>query len=174
MAAKQKKSTILQPLRASTWPVMRKSFAKYGFSATDILTNWRAIVGDELAVRATPHRISWPRASTSFSSDVKVPREKNGGTLIVQAHDGPSAVEIQYMELEIIERINVFYGYSAIIRLKVIQGSPGFRRPERINKRKALSDEQTRYLDTLGQTDLGEPLSKALYRLGEQIYGKSK
>ncbi len=54
MASTRKKSQILQPLRQSTWPVMRKSFAKYGFSATDILLNWRAIVGDELAQRAVP------------------------------------------------------------------------------------------------------------------------
>ena len=171
MAPRSKKFSFLQPLRQSTWPVMKKSFEKYGFSATDILINWRAIVGDDLSARAIPHRISWPR---SLSSATRNHNGIKGGTLIVQAEDGPSAVEIQYLELEIVERINVFYGYSAITRIKVIQGPLGFRHPERQNKRKALSDEQTRHLDSLSQTTLEAPLSKALYRLGEQIYGKGK
>jgi len=174
MASTRKKSQILQPLRQSTWPVMRKSFAKYGFSATDILLNWRAIVGDELAQRAVPHRISWPRNSSSLPPLTGGGREKEGGTLIVQAEDGPSAVEIQYLELEIVERINVFYGYSAIVRLKVIQGTPGLFRPRRPKKRKKLSDEQIRHLDGLGQSELSEPLAQALHRLGEQIYSKTK
>ncbi len=174
MASTRKKSQILQPLRQSTWPVMRKSFAKYGFSASDILLNWRAIVGDELAQRAVPHRISWPGKSSSLPPLNGGAREKKGGTLIVQAEDGPSAVEIQYLELEIVERINVFYGYSAIIRLKVIQGTPGLSRPLRPKKRKKLSDEQNRHLDNLGQTIHSDPLAKALHRLGQQIYSKPK
>lgn len=149
---------------------MRKSFAKYGFSATDILMNWPAIVGSELAGRAVPHRISWPRSSMSQTDR----GQKQGGTLIVQAEDGPSAVEIQYLELEIIERINVFYGYSAIIRLKVIQGSFGTHSPEPPKKKKTLSDEQNRHLQKLSESDLEEPLSQALLRLGEQVYGKSE
>ena len=174
MATKPKKSSILQPLGASTWPILRKSFAKYGFSAADILVNWRAIVGDELAQRAIPHRITWPRSASVLSSLPQGSRTKNGGTLIVQAEDGPSAVEIQYLELDIIERINVFYGYSAIIRLKVIQTSSGLRLPERAKKRKDLSDEHYRHLDSLSSTSLDEPLSRALYRLGERVYGRSK
>ena len=174
MASTRKKSLILQPLRQSTWPVMRKSFARYGFGASDILTNWRAIVGDELAQRAVPHRISWPGKSSSLPPLAGAALEKNGGTLIVQAEDGPSAVEIQYQELEIVERINVFYGYSAIVRLKVIQGIPGPGRQQPLKKRKKLSDEQNRHLDSLSQTTLSDPLANALHRLGEQIYGKSK
>jgi len=119
MVSKAKKSSILQPLRQSTGPLLRKSFAKYGFAASDILLNWRAIVGDELAERAVPHRISWPRSPTSLPAPQQGHGARKGGTLIVQAEDGPSAVEIQYLELEIVERINVFYGYSAITRLKV-------------------------------------------------------
>jgi len=172
--AKKPKNKILQPLHQSTWPIMQKSFAKHGFSATDILTNWRAIIGDELAERAVPHRISWPKSSASQSFSTYTERSNKGGTLIVQAQDGPSAVEIQYLELEIVERINVFYGYSAITRLKVIQGAPNLCHPKRPIKKKALSDEQNRHLDNLNQTDLDESLSKALYRLGEQIYGQSK
>ena len=131
-------------------------------------------MGDDLGARAIPHRISWPRATSSPSSSIRNVRDKIGGTLIVQAEDGPSAVEIQYLELEIVERINVFYGYSAITRLKVIQGASGFQRHERPVKRKKLSDEQNRQLDSLRQTTLDEPLSRALHRLGEQVYGRSK
>ncbi len=174
MAPKPKKSSILRPLHQNTWPVMRKSFAKYGFSASDTLINWRAIVGDELAERAVPHRISWPKSPSSLPPSTKGGRENKGGTLIVQAEDGPSAVEIQYLELEIVERINVFYGYSAIARLKVIQGTPGLSRPLRPKKRKKLSDEQNRHLDSLGQTTLSQPLARALHRLGQQIYSKPK
>ncbi len=171
MATKYKKSTILQPLNQSTWGVMRKSFERFGFSASDIVLNWRAIVGDDLAARATPQRIKWPRSSSSLP---RTSDHNNGGTLIIQAEDGPSAVEIQYQGLEIIERINVFYGYSAITRLKVIQGAPAPHRLERQKKKKSLSDEQSRHLDSLDQTAHEDPLSKALLRLGQQIYGRDK
>jgi len=85
MAAHQKKSSILQPLHRSTGPVLRKSLAKYGFAASDILLNWRAIVGDDLAGRAVPHRISWPRPSSSLPPPQSGHDARKGGTLIVQA-----------------------------------------------------------------------------------------
>ena len=173
MAAKPK-ITFLQPVHQCTWPVLQKSFAKYGFSASDILTNWRAIVGDELAARAIPHRISWPRSPKTISESLDGHQANGSGTLVVRAEDGPSAVEIQHLELEIIERINVFYGYSAIGRLKVIQGSLGFVRLERPKKRKQLSNDQARHLESLIETTLNGPLSEALNRLGRGVYSKSK
>ena len=151
---------------------MSKSFAKFGFSATDILVNWKAIVGDEMAARALPHRISWPALPKTMLRG-KLARTRNeGGTLIVRAEDGPSAVEIQYQELEIIERINVFYGYLAITRLKVIQGSSGFKTPARPVKKKVLTDEQKHHLDIVRQSVKSELLSDALCRLGAHIYSK--
>ncbi len=172
--AQESGKSILQPVQRSYWPIVQKSFAKYGFSAIDILLNWRAIVGDELANRAYPHRIRWPRADGHLPDSRQARNKKEGGTLIVRVEDGPSAVEIQYLELEIIERINVFYGYSAIARLKVTQGSLGSKPETRRRKQKALTDEQKHQLDSLCDSALSEPLSDALRRLGKNIYSTSK
>lgn len=85
--------------------------AKRGFAEPDILLRWPEIVGAELAEQVRPVQISYGRASPGF-----------GATLVVQV-PGARATEIEHSAGRIVERVNAFYGYRAVSRLRLTQAS---------------------------------------------------
>jgi len=97
---------------------LRDAAAGHGFSEPEVLLRWAEIVGDRLAGVCAPVKVSYSRA------------QDLGATLLVRA-DGPRAIEVEHLAPRILERINQFYGYRAVHRLKVTQatGSPGFAEP---------------------------------------------
>ena len=65
-------------------------------------------MGDNLYKKCIPIKITFP------------PKSRREGTLSLLV-DGPIAVEIQYHQDSIIEKINGYFGYSAIKTLKLTQ-----------------------------------------------------
>ena len=93
--------------------ITKAAFARYGFAQADVVANWNAIVGEELAAVSAPERIKWPRGAGEDA-------QKKGGTLVIRAAPG-RALELQYEASRIISRINSFFGYGAVASLKVMQ-----------------------------------------------------
>lgn len=93
--------------------ITKAAFARYGFAQADVVANWDAIVGGELAAVSAPERIRWPRGSGEEA-------QKQGGTLVIRAAPG-RALELQYEASRIISAINSFFGYGAVAQLKVVQ-----------------------------------------------------
>ena len=92
-------------------------FARYGFAYAGVLSEWSAIVGEELGRVSVPERIRWPR-STGSASDGR----KSGGTIVVRVAEG-RALEFQHLAPRLIERINRYYGFEAVAGVKVVQGT---------------------------------------------------
>ena len=107
--------TLDKPFRDLT----QAAFARYGFAYGELLSQWSAIVGDEIGNVCRPERINWPRQAGES-------RQRQGGTLILRATPG-RALELHYETPRLIERINAFYGYGAIAAIKVRQApsAPG-------------------------------------------------
>jgi hypothetical protein len=100
--------------------VGRTAFRKFGFVQSSVVTRWPEIVGPRHARACAPESIRFP------------PGEKHDGILqlvVVPAH----APLIQHVIPEIIERVNRFFGYNAVARVKLRQGAvaPPPARPER-------------------------------------------
>ena len=93
--------------------ITKAAFARYGFAQADVVANWDAIVGADLAAVSAPERIKWPRGAGEDA-------QKQGGTLVIRAAPG-RALELQYEASRIISRINSFFGYGAVASLKVMQ-----------------------------------------------------
>ena len=93
--------------------ITKAAFARYGFAQADVVANWDAIVGADLAAVSAPERIKWPRGAGEEA-------QKQGGTLVIRAAPG-RALELQYEASRIISRINSFFGYGAVASLKVMQ-----------------------------------------------------
>jgi hypothetical protein len=90
------------------------AFKSHGFAQADVLARWPEIVGEAIAAAARPERIRWPRTSLS-------PGKGTGGaTLFVKAMAG-RGLEVQQAVPLIIERINRFLGYGAIMAVKIQQ-----------------------------------------------------
>jgi len=88
----------------------RTAFRRFGFVQSSVVTRWPEIVGQHHARVCAPESIR-------FS-----PGEKSDGTLqlvVVPAH----APLIQHVIPEIIERVNRFFGYNAVVRVKLRQGA---------------------------------------------------
>ena len=87
----------------------RVAFRRFGFVQSSVVSRWPEIVGARHARVCAPEAIRFP------------PGEKRDGILqlvVVPAH----APLIQMVIPEIIERVNRFFGYSAVARVKLRQG----------------------------------------------------
>jgi hypothetical protein len=89
--------------------------AGHGFAEPEVLMRWPEVVGERLSGLCVPVKVSYPRT------------QRLGATLVVRA-EGARATEVEHLGPRIIERVNQYYGYRAIDRLKVTQttSSGGF------------------------------------------------
>ena len=87
----------------------RTAFRRFGFVQSSVVTRWPEIVGPTHARICAPESIRFPIG------------EKVDGILqlvVVPAH----APIIQHVIPEIIERVNRFFGYKAVAKVKIRQG----------------------------------------------------
>jgi hypothetical protein len=138
----------------ATSPIRRKR----GFFEASVFSDWTAIVGPDLGDQCVPLRL------------VRGP-EGEGGTLHVRV-TGPLALELQHLEPQVIERINGFYGFRAIARLRMHQGpiAPPVRKPVPVMPRASEADIATLEQQLSNVTD--PDLRRALRELGESIMAR--
>ena len=88
----------------------RTAFRRFGFVQSSVVSRWPEIVGEAHARVCAPESIRFP------------PGEKSEGILqlvVLPAH----APLIQHVIPEIVERVNRFFGYKAVARVKMRQGA---------------------------------------------------
>jgi len=88
-----------------------RSFRRFGFVQSSIVSRWSDIVGERYASVSSPESIRFPTG------------RKGGGALTLLV-DGAHAPLIQHLAPLIIERVNRFFGYSAVDRVVFRQGKP--------------------------------------------------
>lgn len=88
----------------------RTAFRRFGFVQSSVVTRWPEIVGERHARHCMPEAIRFP------------PGEKSEGILqlVVSAAHAPL---IQHVTPEIIDRVNRFFGYNAVAKVKIRQGA---------------------------------------------------
>jgi hypothetical protein len=100
--------------------ITRKAFEKYGFSSAALLTDWAAIVGGDIASYTQPERLKWARRVEAYSKVEDGAEGRPGATLVLRV-DGPRAIELQYKSRQILERVNAYFGYRAVIEMRFVQ-----------------------------------------------------
>lgn len=101
-------------LAESVAPLTASLAGKSGFAAARLRAEWPAIAGSHLAGRSRPERIIVPRGGRHVGS--------GGGILVVRVASGAFALELQHQEPLICERINGFFGWPAVGRLRFVHG----------------------------------------------------
>ncbi len=95
----------------------RTAFRRFGFVQSSVVTRWPEIVGERHARHCMPESIRFP------------PGEKSEGILqlvVSPAH----APLIQHVTPEIIDRVNRFFGYNAVAKVKIRQGAVQAPKPK--------------------------------------------
>jgi hypothetical protein len=87
----------------------RAAFRRFGFVQSSIVSRWDEIVGPRYARVSCPESIRFPAG------------KKADGTLELVV-EGAHAAMMQHVVPEIVERVNRFFGYSAVARVKMRQG----------------------------------------------------
>jgi len=157
---------MLERLDRQFNPVAGKALERFGFAYAEMIANWPAIVGDDLAAVSTPERVRWPRSGEAHEG------RGRGGTLVIAAEAG-HAIELQHDSERIIERINGYYGYEAITALKVRQTRVKRRPPPKARPAEMSAEESERLRHHL-ETIADEPLKAALERLGRGVLAGPK
>ncbi|MCG8593459.1 MAG: DUF721 domain-containing protein [Kiloniellales bacterium] len=100
----------LRPLAATLPKVTRKALGRRGLAEGSLIAEWPEIVGEALAARCLPLKLSFAD-----------PKRRAEGTLTLQV-ESAWTLELQHLSPQLIERINQTLGYAAVSRLAFRQG----------------------------------------------------
>ena len=140
-----------------------------GFAMTSLLSEWPAVVGEELARFTAPEKVVWPRRSEDREAASPQSAWRTDGAILVLKVDGPRAIEVQHRAEQILERVNMYFGYRAIAQLRFLQAPLPKAKGEAPAPAPASAEEPL--ILAPGVADTG--LAKALGRLGAGIRGKT-
>ncbi|MGB7374073.1 DUF721 domain-containing protein [Pontixanthobacter sp.] len=136
----------------------RTAFRRFGFVQSNVVTRWPEIVGPTHAKVCAPEAIRFP------------PGEKEDGILqlvVLPAH----APLIQHVIPEIMDRVNRFFGYQAVARVKIRQGAvkpPGdTQKPKSPPSLKPIPMELGESLRDIGDPELRTVLESLARSLGD-------
>jgi hypothetical protein len=90
--------------------VGRLAFRRFGFIQSSVVSRWREIVGERYAHASVPESIRFPQGK----------RQDGTLTLLVT---GAHAPMMSHVTGVIIERVNRFFGYSAVAKVVIRQGA---------------------------------------------------
>jgi hypothetical protein len=155
---KPRRLRVAERLQDEVRRLLRPSAKQFGFAIPDMLVAWSEIVGADLARRAMPEKLS---------------RGAEGAVLTIRAR-GPAALEIQHDAPRILERLNVFLGGQAIVRLKIHQGELSLPEAPREAPSKQLDPAKAQALEEhLASVD-HQGLKAALVRLGRAVLANAQ
>lgn len=147
---------------------MTPACRKRGFASVDIVTAWPDIVGERYGTRVLPDKLIWPR-QPELSDPEKPPQP---ATLVVHT-DGATAMMLSHDSAQVIERINTFYGWAAIGRIKILQKPVRTKQTEKPKPLRSLTEREEEKLDKSLEGVENDRLREALKKLGAQVIAKS-
>lgn len=144
---------------------VRRAAGRRGIAEARLLTHWPDVAGARLAQITRPTKV----------------KQRGGHALagvLVLSVDGARASEIEHEIPQIIERVNAFYGYSAIADVQLQRATgplPSLARPKPA-KAPEVSDLPTAQRETVENATRDvedDALRSALARLGANVMAKS-
>ncbi len=141
-------------------PFLKSLEARFGASVSPLAARWKEIVGETLAKRTEPVRLTKPRGGGPGVLELKV--------------DGPAAALVQHQAPDILERVKLVLGEGAVDKIRIVQGP--VRAPAATAKRPARRG--TGPLDAAAEAELAKGLAEvpdgelkaALLRLGRGVF----
>ena len=138
------------------------ALGRRGLAEANLLANWPNIVGAERAAVCLPEKLAFPRG------------QRNDGTLHLRVGSA-AALELQHDAPLLIERINGYFGYAAVARLRFLQAPLAGPKAKRVTTAKRRPDPSE--LATIRQrlqTIEDDEMRETLERLGLAILSESR
>ncbi len=123
---------------------------------------WEDIVGPNHADYTRPEKLEWPRA---YSDD-----EPFQPATLKIACDGARSIYVQHEAGQIVDRVNTFFGFYAVDRVRIVQkpvqstAKPCRKKPAPLDQR-----QKQRLADLLNSVE-DENLRNALQKMGEGVF----
>ncbi len=148
---------------AKTLPkITGQALGKRGFAQADLLGAWSGIVGQDIAAHCVPRKLDRPRPGQRRGAQAP------GGTLTLRVEAG-YALEIQHLEPVLLERINGYFGFQAVTRLRLLQGPGPAPKPPSAPPARAPDPAAERALHARLGGVADTDLRGALDRLGQAV-----
>lgn len=139
---------------------------KRGFATLDLVAHWPDIVGPVYAETTAPDQLSWPRRPKGL-----IEEEEHEPAVLTVRCSGAAAMRLTLEAPQLIERINTFFGYRLVGRLKPLQLPPVKIGPRPRPKPGQLSPEAEARVQTLAAGIADDGLKAAVERLGRAVSG---
>ena len=149
-------ATLAPEIRAIT----KKALGARGFAGSDILQFWEDIVGADLARGVVPQKLT-------FEKDNRM-----HGTLVVKSAGGAFAMLFEHQKERVMQRINAFFGYPAVSRIKIIQGALKIKSiPQKPVSKTIPKDELQALQEKVGIIE-DEELRERTFEIGKALLAK--
>ena len=149
-------------ISAMTKTLLKPMIDRYGMVYVNILLDWPSIVGERYAELTCVQQLKFP-------SD-----KKTDGVLSIRCVSAAIPI-LQASSPQIIERLNQYFGYRAIVQIRfqaglVLKKAP----PKKTIADKPLSTEANEKINTIINDVTNDDLRLALQRLGEGIFKEAE
>lgn len=131
---------------------------RFGQGPGALQARWREIVGDDIARRTEPVKLTKPRGGGPGALEIRVA--------------GAGAALIQHQATEIVARVNLFLGQGAVNKLRIVQGPLRNLVPEATQPRRKAPPLDAAQEAALAASLAGAPdgpLKAALLSLGRGV-----
>lgn len=139
-----------------TQRLVKPVFKSRGLMEGKIITHWPQIVGEKFAHMSFAEKITFPKGSRSE------------GTLHLNVTSS-GALLFQYAQDLILERVNTFFGYKALSKLRMIHGLTLQGKAKMPSPPKILTEEERVWLEKQIEGIEDIELRVYLQKLGEAI-----
>jgi hypothetical protein len=135
--------------------VLDPAARRRGLAEAGVLSDWPRIVGEVLAARCQPVKLTGGDRG-------------HGGVLHVHVA-GSAALELQHSEPQLLERINSYFGYPAVARLRLIRAPLALPRRTAATARKPLDAAARADIEAVVRPVADDGLRAALSGLGAAL-----
>ena len=138
--------------------VTGKALGRRGLAFGSLLAEWPSIAGPRFAERTLPFRIVYPKG------------RRDEAVLHLRVSSSV-ALDVQHLAPQLVERINGFFGYRAVARLKLIHAvrAPSGHHAPRL---RPLSAAETEAIDSATRTIPDSDLGTALGAFGRALIAR--
>lgn len=156
----ERRQGSLRALSRSVDQITRQVLGRRALAEAGLIADWPSIVGREFAQACQPRRLTFPKRN-----------ERREGTLVLRVKPG-EATRIAHLEPVLIDRVNGYFGYKAVARLRLEQGALVQREQPKRPPPPTFDPAESQAAEERVAGVADADLRAALERLGRRLSGK--